>query len=218
MPSPDLSLYVLVDPQAAEGRDLAGIAAAAARGGATLIQYRDKTSPVREMIERARAIGAALAPLHVPLLINDRVDVALASGAAGVHLGQDDMTVADARRLLGPGRIIGLTIKRPADIEAAPFEAIDYVCIGGVFTTRHKENPDPPLGLGGLKQLAGEVRARAPRLPIGAIAGITPDNAASVIAAGVDGIAVIGAVTGAADPQAAAAALRARIAAALERT
>src|SRR6266852_3969345 len=104
----DLRLYVIVDPQVSAGHDLADLARMLAAGGATLVQLRDKLSDTRVMVERARAIKAALGA--VPLLINDRVDVALASGADGVHIGWDDMAPADARRLLGPDAIIGLSI------------------------------------------------------------------------------------------------------------
>ena len=110
----DVRLYALVDPDRDGGRDLAELARLVTRGGATLVQLRDKHGDTRAMVERARAVKAALAPFGVPLLINDRVDVALAAGADGAHVGQDDMAVADARRLLGPKAIIGLSIKTVA--------------------------------------------------------------------------------------------------------
>ena len=114
------------------------------------------------MVETARALKDTLKPFRVPLLINDRVDVALAAGADGVHVGQDDMAVEDARRLLGPDAIIGLSIKTVAQAEAAPIELLDYVGIGGVFATSSKDNPDPPIGVGGLARIAGVFRrARA---------------------------------------------------------
>src|SRR5690606_21631927 len=112
----DLSLYVLVDPAQSRGRPLAEAAAAAARGGATLIQLRDKTGSTRALVDAARSIRAALAGTGVPLLVNDRVDVALAAEADGVHLGREDMAVPDARRLLGPDAIIGATVRSEADI------------------------------------------------------------------------------------------------------
>src|SRR5882672_11925214 len=105
----DLRLYALVDPEHAGGHALADLARLVAQGGATLVQLRDKRSETRRMVEHARAIKAALAPFNVPLLINDRVDVALASGADGVHVGQTDMAVEDARRLLGSDAVIGLS-------------------------------------------------------------------------------------------------------------
>jgi thiamine-phosphate pyrophosphorylase len=151
---------------------------------------------------------AALSGSFVPLLINDRVDVALASGADGVHVGWDDMPVADARRLLGREAIIGLSIKTRAQIEAAPLELLDYVCIGGVFETSSKDNREPPVRPDGFAALAAYVRARAPNIPVGAIAGIDETNTADVIAAGADGIAVISALSLARDPAQAAGLLR----------
>ena len=108
----------------------------------------------------------------MPLLINDRVDVALAAGADGVHVGWDDMPVADARRLLGREAIIGLSIKTRAQIEAAPLDLLDYVCIGGVFETSSKDNKEPPVRPEGFAALAAHLRSRAPNMPVGAIAGI----------------------------------------------
>jgi thiamine-phosphate pyrophosphorylase len=213
--SADLRLYALVDPERAGGRDLAELAWLLARGGATLVQLRDKLGSTHAMVETARAIRSRLAPLGVPLLVNDRADVAFAAGADGVHLGQDDMAVEDARRLLGPQAVIGLSIKTLAQAAHAPIEALDYVCIGGVFGTASKDNPDPPIGLPGLRSIFGKMRERDPDLPIGAIAGIDATNADAVIAAGADGIAVISALSLAGDPQAAARDLRAIVEAAL---
>jgi thiamine-phosphate pyrophosphorylase len=204
----DLRLYALVDPERAGKRLLPDLAQRVAEGGATLIQLRDKHASTRAMVEEARAIKAALKSARVPLIVNDRVDVALAAGAGGVHVGQDDMDPADARRLLGPAAIIGLSIKTLAQARAAPVEHLDYVAIGGVFATSSKNNPDPPIGLDGLASIAAEIRIRAPGLPIGAIAGIDETNAGSVVTAGADGIAVISALSLAPDPAQAAKAMR----------
>jgi thiamine-phosphate pyrophosphorylase len=204
----DLRLYALVDPERAGGAQLADLAVLVARGGATLVQLRDKRASTRRMIDEARAIKAALAPFNVALLVNDRADVALAAGARGVHVGQDDMRPEDARALLGPTAIIGQSIKTIAEAEAAPIEVVDYVCVGGVFATGSKDNPDPPVGIKGLAAILKVLRTRAPRLPVGAIAGIDETNAADVIAAGADGVAVISALSLAPDPAAAARRLR----------
>ena len=204
----DLRLYALVDPEHAAGRPLPDLARQVAEGGATLVQLRDKRSGTRAMIEQARAIKAALAPSRVPFIVNDRVDVALAANADGVHVGEDDMRPADARRLLGPDAIIGLSVKTLAQAQAAPLEHLSYVAIGGVFTTSSKDNPDPPIGVDGLTSIAAAIRARAPGFPIGAIAGIDERNAADVIAAGADGVAVISALSFAPDPAQAAGKLR----------
>lgn len=200
----DISLYVIVDPSAANGRDLAWLAREAVAGGATLIQYRDKDASARAMIIQTRAIVTALAGTGVPLLVNDRVDVALAAGAQGVHLGQDDMAPVDARRLLGAEAILGRTVKTAAHAEALLEEPVDYACIGGVFATSTKDNPDPPVGLEGFRRLRTLIDSIRPGLATGAIAGINPDNAADVIEAGADGIAVVSAVIAAPDPAVAA--------------
>ncbi|MEA2945153.1 MAG: thiamine-phosphate pyrophosphorylase, partial [Alphaproteobacteria bacterium] len=142
----DLRVYALVDPEHAGGHALDDLARLIVQGGATLVQLRDKRSETRRMIEHARAIKAALAPFNVPLLINDRVDVALACGADGVHVGQSDMAVDDARRLLGPDAIIGLSIKTTAQAEAAPVDVLDYVGVGGVFATTSKDNTSASIG------------------------------------------------------------------------
>ncbi|HEX5509492.1 MAG TPA: thiamine phosphate synthase [Pseudolabrys sp.] len=205
----DVRLYAIADPEHTGGRDLADLGAQFASGGATLVQLRDKKGETREMIERARALMHALAPLHVPLLINDRVDVALAVKAAGVHIGQDDMPAADARRLLGPRAIIGLSVKTLEQGAIAPLEHLDYVAIGGVFATTSKDNTSAPIGLGGLCAVARAIRTRASNFPICAIAGINESNAASVIESGADGVSVISALSLASDPHAATQRLRA---------
>jgi thiamine-phosphate pyrophosphorylase len=169
------------------------------------------------MVERARAIKAALAPFDVPLLINDRVDVALAAGAHGAHVGQDDLAAEDARRLLGAHAIIGLSIKTVAQAEAAPVDRIDYVGIGGVFGTSSKDNTAPPIGPAGLTRIADVLRRRAPKFPLCGIAGIDATNAADVIAAGAEGVAVISALSLAQDPRGAARELRRIVDAALAR-
>ena len=208
MNRPDISLYAILDPERTRGRDLATLADAAVRGGITLLQLRDKHADTRNFVSRARAVRAALAG-RIPLLINDRVDVALAAGADGVHLGKQDMLPADARRLLGPAAIIGVTLKDSGDLAALDPALVNYGCIGGVFDTASKHNPAAPVGLDGLSQLR---RQAAPSgLPVGAIAGIDEHNAASVIAAGADGVAIISAIFMADDVTAAAARLRTRV-------
>ena len=204
----DLRLYALIDPQRANGRDLAELARLVVEGGTTLVQLRDKTGSTRQLIEEARAIRAALTGTGVPFLVNDRVDVALAAKANGVHVGWDDVAPADARLLLGGRAIIGMSIKTLQQAQDAPLEHLDYVCIGGVYETMSKDNPDPPIGADGLRAIAAVIRKRAPQMPVGAIAGIDGSNAANTIAAGADGVAVISALSMAPDPKAAAQSLR----------
>jgi thiamine-phosphate pyrophosphorylase len=205
----DLRLYAIVDPEHAGGHALPELAKLLAAGGASLVQLRDKRSETGTMVETARAVKAALAPFGVPLLVNDRVDVALAAGADGVHVGPTDMAVEDARRLLGPKAIIGFSTKSVAVAEAVPIELIDYVGIGGVYATTSKDNPNPPIGVEGLRRIVDVFQRRKPGFPSCAIAGITAANAGATISAGADGVAVISALSLAPDPTVAAKAMRA---------
>lgn len=207
----DISLYVLADPAVARGKPLDSLVAAAARGGATLVQLRDKAGTTERLVAETLAIKQALRGFRVPLIINDRADVALAASADGIHLGRDDLDPGTARRLLGPRAIIGVSIKSESDVAKLPIGAVDYAFIGGVFATGSKDNPDPPIGLAGFSRLRALLRARAPQLPVGAIAGINEENAAAVIGAGAEGIAVISAVIAAGDAEAAARRLRALV-------
>ena len=209
----DLRHNAIVDPETSGGHDLADLARMLATGGATLVQLRDKKGETREMVARARAIKAALGA--VPLLINDRVDVALAAECAGVHVGQEDMAVEDARLLLGPDAIIGLSIKTAAQAAAAPLDLVDYAGIGGVYGTTSKTTKSAPIGPSGLKRVIEELHRRKARFPTCGIAGINASNAAEVIAAGAGGISVISALSLAPDPQVAARQLREIVDAAL---
>jgi thiamine-phosphate pyrophosphorylase len=204
----DLRLNAIVDPERAGGFALADLAARCARGGATLVQLRNKRSETRALIEEARAIKQALAPFAVPFVVNDRVDVAMAAGADGVHLGQDDMAVEDARRLLGANAIIGLSVKSVEEAEAARLDLVDYVGSGGVYATSSKQQKNAPIGLAGLSRIIAALRRRVPALPVCGIAGIDASNAAEVIAAGADGVAVISALALVPSPEAAAHQLR----------
>lgn len=212
----DVRLNAIVDPERANGRSLAELTRMVVAGGATLIQYRDKHGATRRMIEEAHAIKAVLAGTGVLLVINDRVDVALVAEADGVHVGQEDMRAEDARRLLGPKAIIGLSIKSVALANAAPLDVLDYVGVGGVYATTSKDNPNPPIGTAGLRAIVAAFRARRRDLPIAGIAGIDATNAADVVAAGADGVAVISALSAQNDPQAAARELRRIVDAALK--
>ena len=195
-------LCLVTDSALANGRSLAGIVAAAVKGGVTLVQLREKTASTRAFIEQARVLKRLLAPLRVPLLINDRIDVALAAGADGAHVGQQDMPIALARQLLGPAAIIGLSITELGQVRDRNVELADYLGVGPIFAQSTKLDATPPLGLDGL----AEVR-RATGKPIVAIGGVSAANADAVRSAGADGIAVVSAIMGADDPGAAAAAL-----------
>jgi len=205
----DLRLNAIVDPERAGGHRLADLAARCARGGATLVQLRDKHSETRLLIEEARAIKKSLAPFAVPFVVNDRVDVAMAAAADGVHLGQDDMAVEDARRILGPNAIIGLSVKSVEEADAARLDLVDYVGSGGVYATSSTQQKATPIGPAGLARIVATLRRRVPDLAICGIAGIDASNAGEVIAAGADGVAVISALSLVPNPESAARELRA---------
>ena len=205
----DCRLYLVTDRALARGRPLADLVRAAVAGGVTCVQLREKACGTREFIEEARAVQAALRGTGVPLVINDRVDVALAVGAGGVHLGQRDMALADARRLGPPGWIVGVSAESVADAVRAEREGADYVGASPVFATPTKADHAAPLGLAGLRAIRAAVK-----LPVVAIGGIHAGNARDVIRAGADGLAVVSAIVAADDPRAAAAELRREIAAA----
>src|SRR5262249_52295334 len=144
------------------------------------------------------------------------VDVTLAAGADGVHVGQEDMAVSEARRALGPGPFIGLSIRTPEQAAAAPLALLDYVGIGGIYRTTSKTSGRPPIGLDGLRQVIQGLRRRIGNFPCCVTAGITAANAEPVIAAGADGVSVISALSHRSDPQAAAQELRSVVDAARE--
>ncbi len=178
------------------------------RGGAGIIQLRDKRGNIPAMLALAREMGRAVRDEGGVFVVNDRVDVALAAGADGTHVGQQDLPPAAARALLGREAVIGLSLKTAGQVDAAPVESLSYGAIGGVFPTSSKAQDRPPAGLEGLAELSRRLKARAPDLPIVAISGITAETAGAVIEAGADGVAVISAVCMAEDPEAAAGALR----------
>ena len=212
----DLRLYAIVDPETSGGHALPDLARRVAAGGATLVQLRDKVHGTGEMIALARAIKAAL-PADVPLIVNDNVEVARAAGADGVHLGQEDMSVGQAREILGPVPFIGLSIKTVEQARAAPLGILDYVGIGGVFGTTSKQNVSRPIGPEGLGRIVRVFRERIGNFPTCGIAGINAANAEQVIAAGADGVSVISALSLAPDPAQAARGLRAVVDEALQR-
>jgi thiamine-phosphate pyrophosphorylase len=197
----DWSLYLVTDRRLAGPRSLPALVAAAVRGGVTAVQLREKECATREFVELARALKLLLAPLRVPLIVNDRVDVALAAGADGVHVGQSDLHCCDVRRLLGPSAIIGLSVENLEQAADAPADA-DYLAVSPLFSTPTKTDAASEWGLAGLAALR-----RASRRPLIAIGGIHPGNAASVIASGADGIAVVSAICAASDPELASRAL-----------
>ena len=179
-------VYPITDTQIS-GLSHADQVAVFAERGATVVQLREKRATVLEFYEQARAAVAVAAERGVQLIINDRVDIALAVGAAGIHLGQDDLPPAVARELLGDYAVIGYSTHSVAQALEASRLPIDYLAIGPIFATTTKENPDPVVGLDGLRA----VKAAIGSLPLVAIGGITPVNSRAVIEAGADSVAMI---------------------------
>jgi thiamine-phosphate pyrophosphorylase len=201
-PGFDLSLYLVTDQQLCGEKSLLDVVGLAVRGGATLVQLREKHLEIRALVDLARALMDLLAPFGVPLVINDRVDVALAVGAAGVHLGQSDTPVGLARELLGPQALIGLSVERLEHIREAERLDVDYYGVSPVFPTATKSELESAWGLPGLA-----AARQATTRPLVAIGGIGPDNAEAVLRAGADGVAVVSAICAATDPLRAAKAL-----------
>lgn len=206
----DPSLYLVVGPDDAAGRDLIGLVLDAVAGGVTMVQLRQKRDAGRAFVESARALADVLRPKGVPLIVNDRVDVALAAGADGVHVGQDDMSAVDARRLIGEHALLGLSITTLAEARALDADVVDYAGVGPVFATPTKPDAAPPLGIAGTRDVC-----RALRVPIVAIGGISLSNAHEVLSAGVHGLAVVSAICSAPDARVAAAGLTACVRAAM---
>lgn len=184
-----LKLYLVTDRGLCGGRDLCEIVRAAAAGGVTMVQLREKDIDTRTFVEEAVALKEVLAPLGVPLIINDRVDVALAADADGVHIGQSDMPYDIARRLLGPARIIGLSVENMRQVVQANSLDVDYIGVSPVFATPTKTDTAAPFGLEGLREAV--TLSRHPAVGIG---GMNSSTAARVFAAGAAGIAVVSAI------------------------
>jgi thiamine-phosphate pyrophosphorylase len=205
----DPSLYLIADPTATAGRPLEAVVAAAVAGGATLVQLRDKQAGTRQLLDAARRLLAILRPRGIPLIVNDRVDVALAVEAEGVHVGQEDMPAEIARRLIGPDRILGLTLRENSQARAVDVGIVDYAGAGPIQATATKRDAAAPRGVAGFAAFR-----RLVPVPTVAIGGVTVALAGPLLQAGADGLAVAAAIAAAPDPQAAAATFARAIAAA----
>jgi thiamine-phosphate pyrophosphorylase len=197
-----LSLIVITDPGCGEGRTIVDVVRGALRGGAPSIQLRGKDMAAREQVDLARALLAETRAAGALLWVNDRLDVALAAGADGVHLGQDDLPVDAARRIVPAGFLIGISAETPELARAAEAYGADYVGTGPVYPTGSKADAGDAVGCERIARVAGAVR-----IPVVGIGGIGPANAADVVRAGAAGAAVISAVMQAPDPEAATRAL-----------
>lgn len=182
---PDYSIYLVTDDVCLQGRALIDCVREALEGGVTLVQYRAKTASSAEMYNEALQLKALCDSFKVPLIINDRLDIAMAVGAAGVHLGQDDLPCAAARRILGEDYLIGVSAHNPAEAKAALQSGADYLGCGAVFGTATKADVKK-LGTDGLAAIC-----REKGLPVVGIGGVTADNYREVRAAGADGAAIV---------------------------
>jgi len=202
----DYSLYLVTDRSLARGRPTRAIVEAAVRGGVTCVQLREKACSTRTFIKEALVLRGLLHEHGIPLIINDRVDVALAVEADGVHLGQTDMPLPQARAILGDKALIGISAESLDDALRAEAEGADYIGVSPIFTTPTKTDTAPALGLSGLAAIRAAVR-----LPLIGIGGLNLENAAEVIRHGGSGLAVVSAIVSAENPEAAARQLRAAI-------
>jgi thiamine-phosphate pyrophosphorylase len=195
-----LNAIIDADAAAQAGWAVLDLARACLDGGATFLQLRAKHATGRWLIDTAAAIVALGAPAGVQLIVNDRADIARLAGAAGVHVGQEDLPADAARRIVGPDRIVGVSTHTTAQLDAAVREPVDYIAIGPVFGTASKSTGYDAIGLAMVEQAA--VRAHARGLRVVAIGGITLDSAADVVRAGADAVAVIGDLLRTGDPRA----------------
>lgn len=207
----DLRLYLVTDRGLAGGRSLEEIVYQSVAGGVTAVQLREKEATARQFLQQGEALRRATSKLGIPFLVNDRVDIAQACGADGVHLGQSDMPCALARRILGEGRIIGVSVSTLEEAVEAQAEGADYLGVGPVFATSTKTDALPATGLGLLEAIGHAVA-----IPLVGIGGINQTNAGEVILAGASGVAVVSAIIAGADPGKAARSLRSKIDAATE--
>ncbi len=192
----NLLLYLVLDPDLCGGLEgMVRTARLAAENGATVLQLRAPSWKKRQWLETARELKSVLQPLGIPLIINDHIDIALAVDADGVHVGQDDLPVAEVRRLIGPDKWLGLSVTNAEEMANVPWESVDYLGIGPVYPTGTKVDAAPVVGVPEFAQLV-----KVSRLPVVAIGGIQMGNCQSLMQAGAKGVAVVSAICGQADP------------------
>lgn len=194
----DYSLYIVTDKKIAGCHSMTQIVKSAIIGGATIVQYREKTTNTKEMVKQARLLHKITIKTKTPLIINDRIDIALAIGAEGVHVGQDDMPALLARKIIGIKMILGVSVNTVKQAIQAEKDGADYIGAGPVFKTLTKLDADPAIGLQKLKNIK-----KAVSIPVVAIGGINAKNIKSIIQIA-DGVAVVSTVVGAKNPKTAA--------------
>lgn len=202
----DLSLYLVLDPDLCAGSGMIETARLAVAGGATMVQLRDKHAGTASMIETGRALREALVGTGALLIVNDDVEAAVAIGADGLHVGQEDMNARRARDMIGPEMILGLSVETARLAAAVDPDIVDYAGVGPVFATPTKADHKQPIGFDGLARLV-----KASPVPSVAIGGLKAEHVAEVFAAGAEGLAVVSAIAGTPDPEAAARRIAAEI-------
>ncbi len=195
----DYTLYLVTDRKQLLGRDILDVVSRAVDGGVTLVQLREKEATAREFLTIGRKIKELLTDKGIPLIINDRIDIALALDADGVHLGRDDMPIGIARRMLGRSKIIGLSAETLEDVRSPDMKYADYIGVSPVYTTPTKPELKSALGIEGLRKIR-----EATKLPLVAIGGMKADNCREAVENGADGIAVVSAICSSPDPEKAA--------------
>jgi thiamine-phosphate diphosphorylase len=195
----DYTLYLVTDRRLAGDKPIEWIVGEAIMGGVTIVQLREKDLGNESFLQQARSLKSLTDGMGVPLIINDRMDIAMACGAAGVHLGQDDMSCAEARKIAGKQMIIGVSVSTPEEALLAEAAGADYLGVSPVFSTMTKTDTPCPTELKGLREIR-----KAVRIPLVGIGGIDASNAAEIIRIGTDGVAVVSAIIAAPDPHMAA--------------
>ena len=196
----NFGLYLVTDTELCMGRPVLDVVRAAVAGGVQAVQIREKTGSTRDFLDLAKLLVREVQSKDIPILINDRVDIALASGAAGVHVGQSDMPVLDARKLLGEKALIGLTVPTMDILEKSLSLPVQYIAVGPVFATTTKTNTAPVWGLEGLKKARKYIDAMEYGRPLMTIGGIHAGNAKDILDTGVESLAVVSAICSAKDP------------------
>lgn len=191
-----LALYLVTDPFLCGQAGVLNTVTAALKGGVTFIQVRDKQATTQQLIHLALQVKQAIAGSHIPLVINDNVEAAIASKVDGVHVGQEDMDAAQVRQLIGPNRILGLSVETEAAALNLNPAIVDYAGVGPVFATPTKGDHKMPIGFKGLERLCSRLS-----VPTVAIGGLKKEHCKAALAAGADGVAVISAICGQSDPE-----------------
>ncbi|MCM3761644.1 thiamine phosphate synthase [Alkalihalobacillus oceani] len=193
----DFQLYAITGEAFHPGRDLIEVMEEAIRGGVDIVQLRDKTSSKRDVLQKAQALRELTKKYGVPFIVNDHIDVALAVDADGIHLGQDDLPLAEARNIVGPDKIIGISTHQIEEARAAEAEGADYIGVGPIFETKSKADVVDPVTTAYIQQVAAEIT-----IPFVAIGGIKLHNVEQVLAAGARRICMISEIVGATDVKA----------------